>query len=84
MVYVANQYDLDEVIDSFEAAHVAGDDVVVRDFLPKDDHPHYNEIAVELIRVDLEHRWRRGWRFRWMHTKRTSRRSLAMRRLLAM
>jgi serine/threonine protein kinase/tetratricopeptide (TPR) repeat protein len=32
------------------------------DFLPPDDHPHFDRILCELIRIDLEMRWSRGQR----------------------
>ncbi|MCA9009856.1 MAG: serine/threonine protein kinase [Planctomycetaceae bacterium] len=32
------------------------------DFLPAHDSPHRNELASELIKLDLEHRWQRGLR----------------------
>lgn len=56
--------DLDDELDLFvercELAWQASDNVDVSELLPREDHPGYAEIAVELLRVDLEHRLTRG------------------------
>jgi serine/threonine protein kinase/Flp pilus assembly protein TadD len=54
-----NPTDLDSILDAFERDdEVSGADVV--DYLPDAGNPAYHQIAVELIRVDLERSWARG------------------------
>ena len=50
-------YDLEHFVDAFEEeiSEVAG--ARLEDFLPPTSHPEYEQIVVELLRVDLEHRW---------------------------
>lgn len=56
--------DLEEEVDLFvercESAWRDSDDVEIGEFLPPDGHPLHAEIAVELLRVDLDHRRSRG------------------------
>jgi serine/threonine protein kinase/predicted Zn-dependent protease len=52
-------HDVDAAVEAFEAARAEQNGVALdlRDFAPPADHPHYAEIVVELIRVDLEYGW---------------------------
>jgi hypothetical protein len=47
-------------VDAFETAFAANPTTDVCAFVPVPSHPHFNEVLAELIRVDLELRWRRG------------------------
>lgn len=48
------------MVEAFESALVGGDPCEVADFAPPPDHPQRLAILCELVRVDLEHKWRRG------------------------
>lgn len=48
---------LEQAVDAFEAAWETTSCVDVRDYVPPRDHPQYDAIVIELLRVDLEHRW---------------------------
>src|SRR4051794_39662553 len=51
--------DLDRFVDAFERA-CAGDCPDLGSFLPPLGHPRFDEVLRELIRIDLEHSWRRA------------------------
>ncbi|MCA9057277.1 MAG: hypothetical protein KDA85_02210, partial [Planctomycetaceae bacterium] len=51
---------LDDCVEAYESARAEMGTVQVQDFLPTLHHPRYHEIAVELLRVDLEYAWRNG------------------------
>lgn len=56
---------LDEFVEAFEAAKVAADEsgsfiVNLLDYLPAEGDQLYQEVAAELVRVDMEHSWSRG------------------------
>jgi serine/threonine protein kinase/predicted Zn-dependent protease len=51
---------LDVIVEDFETAQVRLGQADIDDFLPPRDHPEYLAVLCELVRVDLEYRWRRG------------------------
>jgi hypothetical protein len=52
--------ELETLVDAFETAQVRDGQARVDDFLPDEYHPHYGEIVLELLCVDLEYGWQRG------------------------
>jgi len=46
---------IEDVIDAYEAVRSDRDDVDIAAFLPTGSHPDYDEIVVEMVRVDLEY-----------------------------
>jgi serine/threonine protein kinase/tetratricopeptide (TPR) repeat protein len=52
--------DAEDFIDAFETAQARDGEAEVAQFLPEPDHPLYREVLCELVRVDLEYRWRHG------------------------
>lgn len=52
--------DAEDLIESFEEARSADRDAAIRDFLPDLQSPHYLEVLQELVRVDLDLRFRDG------------------------
>ncbi|QDT71655.1 serine/threonine-protein kinase [Lacipirellula limnantheis] len=52
--------ELERFIDAFENARVGAPDALVEQFTPPRDHELYDEIVVELLRIDLEQSWQRG------------------------
>jgi serine/threonine protein kinase/tetratricopeptide (TPR) repeat protein len=53
-------FELEEFVDAFETAQVRHGQANLADFLPPAEHPNRRDVALELVRVDLEYRWRRG------------------------
>ncbi|HEV3342167.1 MAG TPA: protein kinase [Pirellulales bacterium] len=53
-------FELEEFVDAFEEAQVRYGEADLADFLPPPEHPQRRNVALELIRVDLEYRWQRG------------------------
>ena len=51
---------LEERIESFEDQWSTNHENDLRDFLPPTSDPNYNDVAVELMRIDLERRWKTG------------------------
>ncbi len=51
---------LDDYVEAYEAARELEVHLDVADFVPPADHPQWGETIVELVRVDLEYRWRSG------------------------
>ena len=51
---------LGEIVEEFEFAWNLDDDADVSAFLPPSDDPSFERVALELLRVDLERRWRIG------------------------
>ncbi|MCY2962473.1 MAG: serine/threonine-protein kinase [Planctomycetota bacterium] len=51
---------LDEIVESFESTIADAGEATLERFLPDREHPEFREILAELLRVDLEHRWRLG------------------------
>ncbi len=51
---------LDESVHAFETAASKDENVTLESFLPAKDHPQYSRVLLELVRVDLELRWRSG------------------------
>lgn len=51
---------LNEIVEAFEATRSSNSDTQIDSFLPEKANPEYARIAVELMRVDLEHSWRDG------------------------
>jgi len=49
-----------QLIDQFEDARRESLEHSLEEFLPPTDHPLYNEVAAELVRVDLEYQWQAG------------------------
>ena len=49
-----------EVVEAYEAALARDGRADLADFAPPPDHPEQLPILCELVRVDLEHQWRRG------------------------
>ena len=59
---VVVNFSLNTAISSFESAIAANPEVVdLAEFLPQADHAEYCETLVELVRVDMEFRWSRGF-----------------------
>jgi serine/threonine protein kinase/Flp pilus assembly protein TadD len=56
--------DIDPFVEAYERCQAERGQAVLAEFLPGPDHPHYQTILVELIRVDLEMHWSRGRRKR--------------------
>jgi serine/threonine protein kinase/predicted Zn-dependent protease len=54
--------DLDPFIAAYERCQEEQGDAVLSEFLPAPDHPHFQAVLAELIRVDLEFRWSKGCR----------------------
>lgn len=52
--------DVEDFIESFEQARSADRNVSIRDFLPDQQCSHYLEVLQELVRVDLDQRFRDG------------------------
>ena len=52
--------DVEDFIESFEQARCADRNVSIRDFLPDQQCSHYLEVLQELVRVDLDQRFRDG------------------------
>lgn len=52
--------ELERFIDAFENALAGAPLALVEEFMPPRNHELYNEIVVELLRIDMEHAWRRG------------------------
>jgi serine/threonine protein kinase/Tfp pilus assembly protein PilF len=53
-------FELEEFVDAFEEAQVRDGEADLADFLPPPEHPKHRDVALELIRVDVEYRWQRG------------------------
>ena len=51
---------LDSIVESFESAYVADVIPAIEDFLPDHSDPDFQEILLELLRVDMEYRWSSG------------------------
>ena len=51
---------LEKQVDAFEQALSENPDTDLRDFLPRTDDPIYADTSLELMRIDLEHRWKVG------------------------
>jgi eukaryotic-like serine/threonine-protein kinase len=51
---------IDGFVRAFETARANGDGRAIREFLPSPDHPHYDRIVRELVRIDLELGWDAG------------------------
>lgn len=51
--------EVDAAVEAYESAceEHAGEEVDLRAFAPSPESPHYTAVVVELIRVDMEHRW---------------------------
>ncbi|MDB5337402.1 MAG: tetratricopeptide repeat protein [Planctomycetaceae bacterium] len=52
--------EIDEFVEVYDRAWRTGTVPVLGEFLPERDHPMYSEVLCELVRVDLELRWRQG------------------------
>ena len=52
--------EVDEFIEAFELAWTADAVPEITEFLPEADHPQFRETLLELVRVDLELRWKHG------------------------
>ncbi|MFN7803154.1 MAG: protein kinase domain-containing protein [Planctomycetaceae bacterium] len=52
--------DLDEIVDSYEQSFAKDHSVRLEDFVPEVGDPRRRAVLAELIRVDLELRWKRG------------------------
>src|SRR4051812_25867029 len=52
--------ELDSFVAGFEAAQARSEHADLGAFLPSLDHPLYQQVLRELIRVDLEYGWTRG------------------------
>jgi hypothetical protein len=55
-----NPSDLDSILEAFERENEVSGGADVVAFLPDTSDPAYQQVAVELIRVDLERSWARG------------------------
>ena len=53
---------VDEFVEVYEEARLSKTQLDLRDFAPDSRHPGYQEIVVELVRVDLEYSWQTGRR----------------------
>src|SRR5215470_7339458 len=47
-------------VEAFEEAHARAGRAELADFLPPEGHPLRLDVLRELVRIDLEHGWRRG------------------------
>ena len=56
----APDLNLDAIVDRFEESWRTNGDADIDDYLPPPDCPNYPEILLELIRLDLEIRWKKG------------------------
>ncbi len=54
------QLSLDDILDGFEVVWNRDGIADVQDFLPDASHPDFDQVAVELLCVDLERRWEAG------------------------
>lgn len=52
--------ELDSIVEAYEEARAAGAPTDLRRFLPSAESESYQEVALELMRVDLEYRWQNG------------------------
>lgn len=52
--------EVDEFIEAFELAWTADAVPEIKEFLPDTDHPQFRKTLLELVRVDLEFRWKHG------------------------
>ena len=59
---VVDWIEVEKAVDSFESAKGKNGGVVVRNFLPSPDHPLYERVLRELIRIELEDTWASGKR----------------------
>ncbi len=55
-------HDLEQVIDRFESDRQASPLVDVADYFPAPNHPQFEALALELLRVDMEYSWTDGKR----------------------
>src|SRR5918995_365099 len=54
MTILSDAADLDAVLEAYESAAAAGEEVDLAQYLPAVTHPRCRQIAIELIRVDME------------------------------
>jgi len=54
--------ELDSIVEAYEEARASGAAPDLRRFLPPAESESYHEVALELLRVDLEYRWQAGER----------------------
>ena len=59
---------LDQIVDEFELAHCEGNPPAIEDILPPKGEADYVDVLIELLRVDMEHRWRAGTQIVWKTT----------------
>ena len=59
---VVDWIEVEKAVDSFESAKVKQGGVAVRNFLPSTNHPLYERVLRELIRIELEDAWTSGKR----------------------
>jgi hypothetical protein len=59
-IFADLETELDRIVSRFERAWQTREKPVLDDFLPPPDHPHFEAILCELIRVDLEMCWMRN------------------------
>jgi eukaryotic-like serine/threonine-protein kinase len=52
--------ELDQFVEAFDVAWAEGGPPAISDFLPPPADPHFDDVLVELIRVDMEWRWQHG------------------------
>src|SRR5204863_301652 len=52
--------DREHFIDQFEEAWQSRGPVPIEKYLPPRNHPHYQSVLAEMIRVELEYRWKDG------------------------
>ena len=52
---------VDDFVEAFEMAQARCGQSNLGDFLPDASHPLFRAVLGELIRVDLEYSWARGW-----------------------
>ncbi len=52
--------ELDSIVEAYEQARAEGQSVALRRFLPTADSDSYRDVALELMRVDLEYSWQSG------------------------
>ncbi len=61
---------IDTFVEIYEEARSSQTQLDLRDFAPDSGHPDYQEIVVELVRVDLEYSWQTGCRTDVAHYQR--------------
>ncbi len=57
---VIDWLEVEKAVEAFESARIANRGVLLRDYLPSSDHPLFERVLREMIRVELEASWSHG------------------------